>query len=123
MKPLALILAFAPLIVFSLLSRFLPHGYIGVAGLAAAVTALIAMVASRPVWPPKILSICSLVLFAVTSVLGSPWASMTTGGWPPGAAPAPHPGGGHPGPDPGHAVHRAVRPRIRPEVRVVLADL
>jgi intracellular septation protein A len=70
MKPLALILAFGPLIVFSLLARFLPHGYIGVAALAAAVTALIAMAASRPVWPPKILSACSLVLFAVIAVLG-----------------------------------------------------
>ena len=70
MKPLSLILAFAPLIVFSLLSRFLPHGYIGVAGLAAALVALIAMAVSRPVWPPKILNTCSLVLFAVIAVLG-----------------------------------------------------
>jgi hypothetical protein len=35
MKPLSLIIAFTPLIVFSLLSRVLPHGYIGVAGLVA----------------------------------------------------------------------------------------
>jgi hypothetical protein len=41
MKPLTLVLAFLPLIVSSLLSRFLPHGDIGVAGLAAAVIALI----------------------------------------------------------------------------------
>ena len=34
MKPLALILAFLPLIAFSVLARFLPHGDIGVAGLA-----------------------------------------------------------------------------------------
>ena len=34
MKPLTLILAFTPLIVFSLLARLLPHGDIGVAGLA-----------------------------------------------------------------------------------------
>jgi hypothetical protein len=70
MKPLALILAFTPLIVFSLLARFLPHGDIGYAGLAAAVVALIAIGTSHPVWPPKILNTCSLVLFAVIAVLG-----------------------------------------------------
>ena len=70
MKTLALILAFLPLIVFSLLARFLPHGYIGIAGLAAAVTALIAIATSRPVWPPKILNTCSLALFALIAVLG-----------------------------------------------------
>ena len=48
MKTLTLILAFLPLIAFSLLSRFLPHGYIGVAGLAAAVIALIAILTSHP---------------------------------------------------------------------------
>jgi hypothetical protein len=70
MKTLTLILAFLPLVVFSVLARFLPHGYIGVAGLAAAVVALIAIVTSPPVWPPKILNTCSLVLFAVIGVLG-----------------------------------------------------
>ena len=70
MKSLTLILAFLPLIAFSLLSRFLPHGYIGIAGLAAAVIALIAIAASRPVWPPKILNACSLVLFTLIAVLG-----------------------------------------------------
>jgi len=70
MKSLTLILAFLPLIVFSVLARFLPHGYIGVAGLAAAVVALIAIVTSRPIWPPKILNSCSLVLFALIAVLG-----------------------------------------------------
>ena len=70
MKSLTLILAFLPLIAFSLLARFLPHGYIGVAGLAAAAVALIAIAASRPLWPPKILNTCSLVLFAVIAVLG-----------------------------------------------------
>ena len=70
MKPLALILAFLPLIAFSLLSRILPHDYIGVAGLVAAVIALIAIVTSRPWWPPKILNTCSLVLFALIAVLG-----------------------------------------------------
>jgi hypothetical protein len=70
MKTLTLILAFLPLVAFSLLSRFLPHGYIGVAGLVAAVTALIAIAASRPIWPPKIINSCSLVLFTVIAVLG-----------------------------------------------------
>ena len=70
MKSLTLILAFLPLIAFSLLARFLPHGYIGIAGLAAAVVALIAIVTSHPVWPPKILNTCSLVLFALIAVLG-----------------------------------------------------
>jgi hypothetical protein len=70
MKPLTLILAFLPLIAFSLLARLLPHGYIGVAGLAAAVIALIAIATSRPVWPPKILNTCSLALFTLTAVLG-----------------------------------------------------
>ena len=56
MKSLTLILAFLPLIAFSLLSRLLPHGYIGIAGLAAALIALIAIITSRPVWPPKILN-------------------------------------------------------------------
>jgi hypothetical protein len=70
MKSLTLILAFLPLIVFSLLSRFLPHGYIGIAGLAAAVVALIAILTSHPIWPPKILNTCSLVLFALIAILG-----------------------------------------------------
>jgi len=70
MKSLTLILAFLPLIAFSLLSRFLSHSFIGVAGLVAAVIALIAIAASRPVWPPKILNACSLGLFALIAVLG-----------------------------------------------------
>jgi hypothetical protein len=70
MKPLSLVLAFLPLIVFSLLSRVLPHGDIGVAGLVAAVIALVAIAVSRPWWPPKILNSCSLVLFALIAVLG-----------------------------------------------------
>jgi intracellular septation protein A len=70
MKPVALVLAFLPLIVFSLLSRFLPHGDIGIAGLAAAVIALAVIVTSHPIWPLKILNTCSFVLFAVTAVLG-----------------------------------------------------
>jgi hypothetical protein len=70
MKPLSLVLAFLPLIVFSLLSRVLPHGDIGVAGLVAAVIALAAIAASRPWWPPKVFNSCSLVLFALIAVLG-----------------------------------------------------
>ena len=70
MKPMKLILSFLPLIAFSLLSRFLPHGYIGIAGLAAALIALIAIVTSHPIWPPKIINTCSLVLFALIAVLG-----------------------------------------------------
>jgi hypothetical protein len=34
------------------------------------VIALIAIVTSHPIWPPKILNSCSLVLFAVLAVLG-----------------------------------------------------
>jgi hypothetical protein len=70
MKSFTLILAFLPLIVFSVLARLLPHDYIGVAGLAAAVAALIAVAASRPVWPPKILNCCSLALFTLIAILG-----------------------------------------------------
>jgi hypothetical protein len=70
MKSSKLILTFLPLITFSVLARFLPHGYIGVAGVVAAVMALIAILASRPVWPPRIVNFCSLVLFALIAVLG-----------------------------------------------------
>jgi hypothetical protein len=70
MKSLTLVLAFLPLLVFSVLARFLPHGDIGIAGLAAAVVALIAILTSHPIWPPKIINSCSLVLFAVIAVLG-----------------------------------------------------
>jgi hypothetical protein len=70
MKSRSLVIAFLPLIVFSLLSRVLPHGDIGVAGLVAALTALAALAISRPVWPPKILTACSLVVFTVIAVLG-----------------------------------------------------
>ena len=70
MKPLTLILAFLPLIVFSLLSRLLPHGDIGIAGLAAALVALAVILTSHPIWPPKILNTCSFVLFALIAILG-----------------------------------------------------
>jgi hypothetical protein len=65
-----LILSFLPLIAFSVLARLLPHGDIGVAGLVAAVAAAIAIAAVRPVWPPKILTACSLVLFTVLAIAG-----------------------------------------------------
>jgi intracellular septation protein A len=70
MKAVTLVLAFLPLIVFSALARFLPHGDIGIAGLAAAVVALIAILTSRPVWPPKVINSCSLVLFTLIAILG-----------------------------------------------------
>jgi hypothetical protein len=70
MKSVTLVLAFLPLVVFSVLSRFLPHGYIGIADLAAAVIALVAILTSYPIWPPKILNTFSLALFALIAVLG-----------------------------------------------------
>jgi len=70
MKPLLLILSFLPLIAFSLLTRLLPSGDVGVAGLVAAVCAAIATVAVRPVWPPKILNASSLVLFTALTIAG-----------------------------------------------------
>ena len=70
MKTYSLVLAFLPLVAFSLLARFLPSGDIGVAALIAAVIALAAILISRPIWPPKILNACSMVLFTVLAVLG-----------------------------------------------------
>ena len=69
-KLIPLVIGFSPLIVFSLLTKILPSGDVGVAGLVAAVLALVAMLISRPVWPPKILNSCSLVIFTVLAVLG-----------------------------------------------------
>jgi hypothetical protein len=79
MKPLPLIIAFLPLVAFSLLARFLTSGDIGVAGLIAAAIAAIALVAIRPRWPPKILQVTSLVLFGVIAILG--FASKGTDSW------------------------------------------
>ncbi|HEY1919688.1 MAG TPA: hypothetical protein VGH27_29305 [Streptosporangiaceae bacterium] len=70
MRPRTLILAFAPLIVFSVLTRILPSGLIGAAALAAAVIVLIAELTSRPGWPPKLLSTCLLALLGPIAVLG-----------------------------------------------------
>jgi hypothetical protein len=69
MKTLTLTLASLPLLVFSLLAHFLPAGDIGVAALAAAMTVVVAIVATHSIWPPKILNTCSLVLFALIAVL------------------------------------------------------
>ena len=70
MKSAKLILTFLPLITFSVLARFLPHGDIGVAGVVAAVMALVGVLANRPVWPPQIVVFCSLILFTLVAVLG-----------------------------------------------------
>jgi hypothetical protein len=70
MKPLPLLLSFLPLIAFSLLTRVLPSGDVGVAGLVAALCAVAAMATSRPVWPPKILTATSLVLFIALAAVG-----------------------------------------------------
>jgi hypothetical protein len=70
MKPATLVLSFLPLVAFSVLARLLPHGDVGVAGLAAAVLAVVAMLAVRPAWPPKILTTCQFVLFGVLAVIG-----------------------------------------------------
>jgi hypothetical protein len=69
-KLIPLILGFSPLIAFSLLTKILPSNDIGVAGLVAAFLALAVMMTSRPIWPPKILTACSFVVFTVLAVLG-----------------------------------------------------
>jgi hypothetical protein len=70
MKPLPLILAFLPMIAFSLLARLLPYHEFGTAALISAVVAVIAMVAHRPLWPLKILTSSSLALFIVLTIAG-----------------------------------------------------
>ncbi len=70
MKPLPLILAFLPLVAFSLLARLLPAADFGVAALVAAVIAVIVLVAVRPIWPPKIIQATSFVLFTVLAIAG-----------------------------------------------------
>ncbi len=52
-KQIPLIIGFSPLVVFSALTKTLPSGDIGIAALVAAILALVAMVISRPVWPPR----------------------------------------------------------------------
>jgi hypothetical protein len=70
MKPVPLILAFTPLILFSLLTKVLPSHDVGISALIAAVVAAIALVAVKPIWPPKILNACSFILFGVLAIIG-----------------------------------------------------
>ena len=92
MKPLPLILAFTPLIVFSLLTKILPSHDVGISALVAAVIAGIALVAIKPIWPPKILNACSFVLFLILAIVGfssghgtdkwvASWAASGGGAW------------------------------------------
>jgi hypothetical protein len=69
MKLLPLIIAFLPLVVFSLMAKWLPGGDIGIAGVVAAAIAAIALVAIRPHWPPKILHVTQFVMFAVIAII------------------------------------------------------
>jgi hypothetical protein len=69
-KQISLLFAFVPLAGYSLFAKFLPSHDIGIAGLVAALLALLVMLTSRPVWPPKLLNACSFILFAVLAVLG-----------------------------------------------------
>ncbi len=70
MKPVPLILAFTPLILFSLLTKVLPSHDVGISALVAAVVAAIALVALKPIWPPKILNAVSFVLFGALAIIG-----------------------------------------------------
>jgi hypothetical protein len=70
MRPLTLLLVFLPLIVFSVLARLLPSGLIGVAALAGVAMVAITTLGLRPAWPPKVLSVVWLALFALAAVLG-----------------------------------------------------
>jgi hypothetical protein len=69
MKPLSLIIAFLPLVAFSLMAKWLPGGDIGIAGVVAAAIAAIALLAIRPHWPPKILHVTQFVMFAVIAII------------------------------------------------------
>jgi hypothetical protein len=69
-KQIPLIIGFSPLIAFSLLTKFLPSGDVGIAGLVAALLAVAVMLTSHPIWPPKIINACSFVVFTVLAVLG-----------------------------------------------------
>jgi len=57
-------------VAFSLLARLLPTGDFGIAALAAAVIAVIAIACDHLRWPPKIIQATSLILFAALSVAG-----------------------------------------------------
>jgi hypothetical protein len=80
MKPLPLILGFLPLVAFSLLARLLPTHDFGIAALIAAVVAVIAIAAHRPVWPPMILTGSSLALLVILAIIGFT-ASTGTDRW------------------------------------------
>jgi hypothetical protein len=69
MKPLTLIMSFLPIIVFSLLSKVLPHGDIGYAALISAIFAAINIVAHKPYWPPKTLNVTQVTLFAIVAIV------------------------------------------------------
>lgn len=70
MRTTSLVLAFLPLIVFSLLARLLPAADIGIAALVAALLALAGLAVSRPLLPPKVIGVLSLVLFGALAALG-----------------------------------------------------
>jgi hypothetical protein len=80
MKPLHLLLGFSAFIVFSLLTRWLPAAYIGIAALVAAALAVAAMLAFPPRWPPKILNVISLVVFAAIALIAA-FGSDGVRGW------------------------------------------
>ena len=69
MRALPLIIGFLPLVVFSLMAKWLPGGDIGIAGVVAAAIAVIAMLAIRPRWPPKILHVTQFVVFAIIAII------------------------------------------------------
>jgi hypothetical protein len=70
MKPVPLILAFLPLVAYSLLARLLPFHDFAVAALVAAVIAIIVLVTGRPIWPPKIIQATSFVMFTALAIAG-----------------------------------------------------
>jgi MFS family permease len=70
MKPLSLILAFLPLVAYSLLARLLPAHDFGIAALIAAVIAVIVLVTVRPIWPPKVIQATSFVMFIGLAIAG-----------------------------------------------------
>jgi hypothetical protein len=79
MKPLSLIIGFLPLVVFSLMAKWLPGRDIGIAGVVAAAIAAIALLAIRPHWPPKILHVTQFVMFAIIAIIA--YAHRTDDSW------------------------------------------
>jgi MFS family permease len=87
MKPLPLILAFLPLVAYSLLARLLPTQDFGIAALVAAVIAVVVLVTVRPIWPPKVIQATSFVMFTGLAIAGfvaghgdDRWLSRWAGG-------------------------------------------